>query len=101
MTSAKWRFTAAKSIAGASPVTPIAGLPCALCAALAAASSAFDGTQPLFRQSPPMRSASNSTTRAPICAAPAATLSPPDPPPMMQISVSMVFMTRLPCAARR
>ena len=93
MTSATWRFTAAKSMAGAVPVTPMAGLPCAWRAAFAAASSAFDGTQPLFRQSPPMRPASNSTTRAPNCAAPAATLSPPDPPPMTQMSVSICFMT--------
>ena len=46
----------------------------------------FDGTQPKFRQSPPIAPRSTSTTSAPICAAPAATASPPEPAPMTQRS---------------
>src|SRR6516165_8533815 len=52
----------------------------------AAASNDFEGTQPKFRQSPPIAPRSTSTTSAPICAAPAATASPPDPAPMTQRS---------------
>lgn len=68
-----------------------------LAAAAAAANSALDGTQPWFRQSPPIAAASTSTTRAPICAAPAATERPPAPAPMTQISVAIAsLITRAP-----
>jgi hypothetical protein len=45
-------------------------------------SSAFDGTHPVFRQSPPRRSRSTSATRAPSPAAPIAPTSPAVPPPI-------------------
>src|SRR6185312_17473488 len=57
-----------------------------LSAMAAAASSAFDGTQPALRQSPPMAPRSISTTSRPSCAAPAATTSPAEPAPTMQTS---------------
>ena len=44
--------------------------------------TAFDGTQPTLRQSPPRRSRSMRATRAPRPAAPAAVTSPAVPPPM-------------------
>ena len=55
-------------------------------ARLAAASSAFDGTQPVLRQSPPILWRSISTTDTPKAAAAAATDRPPEPPPITQIS---------------
>ena len=55
-------------------------------ARLAAASSAFDGTQPVLRQSPPILCLSISTIGTPKAAAAAATDRPPDPPPITQIS---------------
>ena len=58
-------------------------------AACAAASNALLGTQPVLRQSPPMRPRSISATRAPSCAAPAATDSPAAPAPMTARSKSM------------
>src|SRR6516164_11408217 len=60
----------------------------------AAASNDFDGTQPKFRQSPPIAPRSTRTTSAPICAAPAATASPPDPAPMTQRSGANRRVTR-------
>ncbi|MNC89774.1 hypothetical protein D3C83_57600 [compost metagenome] len=45
-------------------------------------SSAFDGTHPVLRQSPPSRCRSTSATRAPRPAAPAAQTRPAVPPPM-------------------
>jgi hypothetical protein len=45
-------------------------------------SSAFEGTQPTFRQSPPSLSRSMSATRAPSPAAPKAETSPAVPPPI-------------------
>jgi flagellar P-ring protein FlgI len=51
-------------------------------ARLAAAISAFDGTHPVLRQSPPIRPRSTSTTDTPNAAAAAATDRPPGPPPM-------------------
>src|SRR5215471_14780386 len=52
----------------------------------AAANRAFDGTQPVLRQSPPILWLSISTVGTPKAAAAAATESPPGPPPMTQIS---------------
>ena len=45
------------------------------------AMNAFDGTHPVFRQSPPRRCRSTSATRAPRPAAPMALTSPAVPPP--------------------
>src|SRR6185436_712909 len=81
-------MTLAKSTLGSTGAMPKAApLRCA-CAALAAAISALDGTQPKFRQSPPMRSRSTRTTERPSCAAPAATTRPAEPPPTTQTSGS-------------
>ena len=55
-------------------------------ACLAAASSAFDGTQPLFRHSPPIAPRSISTVDTPKAAAAVATERPAAPAPMTQIS---------------
>ena len=55
-------------------------------ARLAAAISAFDGTQPVLRHSPPILPFSISTTGTPNAAAAAATDSPPEPAPMTQMS---------------
>ena len=55
--------------------------------ALAAAISAFDGTQPELRQSPPILPFSISTTGTPNAAAAAATERPPEPAPITQMSV--------------
>ena len=63
-------------------VTPSAGEPLAATAACPLAMTAFDGTQPTFRQSPPSMLFSISATRAPSPAAPAAVTSPAVPPPM-------------------
>ena len=49
--------------------------------ALAARIRALDGTQPTFKQSPPMRCRSTSATFAPRPAAPAAATSPAVPAP--------------------
>src|SRR5450755_4239084 len=57
-----------------------------ICARLAAASKAFDGTQPVLRQSPPILCRSTSTTGTPKAVAAAATDKPPEPPPITQIS---------------
>ena len=54
---------------------------CASLASRPARISAFDGTQPMFRQSPPSRSRSTSATVAPSPAATAAATSPPVPAP--------------------
>jgi hypothetical protein len=51
-----------------------------------AASSDFEGTQPVLRQSPPILYRSISTTGTPKAAAAAATDKPPEPPPMTQMS---------------
>src|ERR1044072_1902348 len=55
-------------------------------ACLAAASSAFEGTQPEFRQSPPILPFSISTTGTPNAAAAAATERPPEPAPRTPMS---------------
>ena len=52
-------------------------------AALADASSALLGTQPVHRQSPPTRPRSTTATRRPMVAANSAPTIPPDPMPMM------------------
>ena len=48
--------------------------------------SAFDGTQPVLRQSPPILCFSISTTGTPNAAAAAATDRPPEPAPITQMS---------------
>src|SRR5262245_65866665 len=53
---------------------------------LAAAISAFDGTQPVLRHSPPSLPFSMSTTETPKAAAAAATDRPPEPAPITQMS---------------
>src|SRR5262249_7846538 len=53
---------------------------------LPAAKSALEGTQPLLRQSPPIRAFSTSTTGTLRVAAAIATDSPPAPAPMTQMS---------------
>ncbi|MBF0325790.1 MAG: hypothetical protein HQL42_12075 [Alphaproteobacteria bacterium] len=72
MTEWMWSWTAPKSTATSPAVTPKAPACRAAWAAWVAASRDLDGTQPVFRQSPPMRSPSIRTVLAPICAAPAA-----------------------------
>ena len=62
--------------------------PRAAWAACAAASSALLGTQPKFRQSPPIRSRSISATRRPSCAATAVTDRPAAPAPITARSKS-------------
>src|SRR5260370_19255514 len=42
----------------------------------------FEGTHPVYRQSPPSNFFSTRATRAPSCAAPPATTSPAEPPPI-------------------
>ena len=55
-------------------------------ARFAAAMSAFEGTQPTLRHSPPILPFSISTTGTPNAAAAAATESPPEPAPITQMS---------------
>lgn len=69
-------------------------------AAAAARRRALEGTQPVFRQSPPISPPSISTTRAPICTAPAATDNPPEPAPITQISVSITPISQAPLRKR-
>src|SRR5581483_3149594 len=91
-------MTLAKSTAGSTGAIPRTAPPRCACAAFAAAISAFDGTQPKLRQSPPMRSRSISTTSRPSCAAPEATTSPAEPPPTTQtsgVSVPLIPSVRL------
>ena len=85
-----WSCTALKSTSGACARRPSAPAWRWATAALALASRALDGTQPVFRQSPPIVPGSISTVRAPSSAAPAATERPAEPAPRMQMSVSMV-----------
>src|SRR6478736_2228837 len=51
---------------------------------------AFDGTQPVLRQSPPILSRSINTVGTPKAAAAAATDNPPGPPPITQMSGASV-----------
>ena len=74
-------MTAAKSTRGVI-ATPTAAAVRAASTARAARNSAFDGTHPVFRQSPPRRFRSMMATRAPSPAAPAAHTRPAVPPPI-------------------
>ncbi len=67
-------------------------------ARLPAASSAFDGTQPVLRQSPPILCFSISTQETPKAAAAAATDKPPEPPPITQRSGLRISAIVLPPA---
>ena len=69
------------------------------CRRLATASKAFDGTQPVFRHSPPMAPRSISTVSSPSREVPAATDSPADPAPMTQTSQRRGVKARAPIAA--
>ena len=76
-------ITAAKSTrAPAGTSTPKRGASRTAAHARAERISAFDGTQPTLRQSPPIRWRSTSATRAPSPAAPAAVTSPAVPAPI-------------------
>ena len=74
-------ITAGKSTSTPCTVIPRSPACRAPAAAAAAASSDLDGTQPVQRQSPPVRSRSTSSTRAPIRAAVLAPTMPAVPPP--------------------
>jgi hypothetical protein len=69
ITSRTRDITRGKSTAGAVVEMPARAAPRTACARRAAWISALLGTQPVFRQSPPMRSASTSVTRARAVAA--------------------------------
>jgi hypothetical protein len=75
-------MTAPKS--ASTPVTSMPTAPArrASAAARAERMMAFDGTQPVTRQSPPSRARSTSATRAPSPAAPIALTRPAVPPPI-------------------
>jgi len=68
----------------------------AWCTTLATLSRALLGTQPVQVQSPPMRSFSMSTTRAPARAANRAAVIPPDPAPMTTRSQDPVTSDSFP-----
>src|ERR1700742_3102526 len=73
-------------------------------ARLAAASNAFDGTQPVLRHSPPMTPRSINTVGTPKAAAAAATDRPAAPPPMTQmsgVSISAMPPSMCPKTIRR
>ena len=93
MTPWTWSRTLAKSTAGRCAITPNGAARRGASARRAAASSAFDGTQPVLRQSPPILPFSTSTTGTPNAAAAAATDNPPDPAPMTQMSVLISSVT--------
>ena len=76
------RITAAKSTCGSPASTPNSGAPRIAWARAALASRAFDGTQPVHRQSPPVRSRSIIAVRAPSPAAVTVAISPVVPPPI-------------------
>ncbi len=82
--------TAAQSISGVPRRSPSRPAPRAAVAAWDAASSALLGTQPKFRQSPPIRSRSTSATFTPSCAATAVTESPAEPAPITTRSKSAI-----------
>ena len=86
ITSCTCRRTLAKSTVAGPADTPNASASAMPCARLAAAISAFEGTQPVLRHSPPSLPFSISTTGTPNAAAAAATDSPPAPAPMTQMS---------------
>ena len=82
-TAAIRRHTASRSIEGSPTCTPNKGAVRTVCATRALASSAFDGTQPVQRQSPPKRERSTAATRSPrSCAANSAARIPAEPIPM-------------------
>src|SRR5947207_15816060 len=66
--------------------SPNSPAPRIISARLAAANKAFDGMQPVLRQSPPILRRSISTVGTPNAAAAAATDNPPGPPPITQMS---------------
>ena len=86
MTSCTCRCTLAKSTSAAPAETPKARASARAWARLPAAISAFEGTQPVLRHSPPILSFSINTTDTPNAAAAAATERPPEPAPMTQMS---------------
>ena len=90
-----WSCTRAKSICGTAAAMPNASVPEKAYARRAAAISAFDGTQPALRHSPPILPFSTNTTGTPKAAAAAATERPPDPPPITQMSG--VMSSVIPC----
>jgi hypothetical protein len=98
ITSCTCRCTAAKSACGAPVTTPNRPALRAASAACAAARSAFDGTQPKLRQSPPISVRSINTVLAPNCDAPAATVRPPEPAPMTQMSTDKISLMAFPFA---
>jgi len=75
------RHTAAVSMRGSTAGRPSRSAVRIRCAALAAASSALLGTQPVHRQSPPGRPASTAATLRPSLAASSAAISPAEPMP--------------------
>ena len=76
-------ITAPKSaLAPGGTRTPNSAAPRTSATARPARIRAFDGTQPTFRQSPPISSRSTSATLAPSPAAPAAVTSPAVPAPI-------------------
>src|SRR5690606_12276613 len=83
-------FTCARTLAKSTEicpaVTPKPAERCMSAARLAAASRAFEGTQPVLRQSPPILCFSISTVETPKAAAAAATDRPPEPAPITQMS---------------
>src|SRR5437764_41492 len=70
--------------------SPNAPAPRIASARLAAANKAFEGIQPVLRQSPPILLRSISTVGTPKAAAAAATDNPPGPPPITQMSGASV-----------
>ena len=86
MTSCTCLWTRAKSTSRPRAATPKIFARVMAWAALAAAIRDFDGTQPVLRQSPPILACSMRTTGTPKAAAAAATVSPPEPAPITQMS---------------
>jgi hypothetical protein len=75
--------TFAVSISGSTGSIPNSPAVRMWCATFPAASSAFDGTQPVHRQSPPTRSRSTAATRMGSVLANSAATMPPEPSPTM------------------
>src|ERR1700730_8019914 len=80
------------SMIGCETWTPYRDEVRASCATFATFSKALLGTQPVHVQSPPIRSLSSSTTRAPRRTAKSAAINPTEPAPMMARSYSHVSM---------
>ena len=76
-------ITTPKSTVMVPAFTPKEAARATSCAAWAARMTAFEGTQPVLRQSPPVWCRSMSATRAPSPAAPAAATRPAVPAPTM------------------